>query len=144
MFFGLAGAPATFQSAMNLTLQFVLRCYALVFFDDILVYSKNLAEHIQHVREVLSLLQRDNWNIKKAKCSFAQCSLSYSRFIISEQGVAMEPDKIARVNLWPVPRNVKDLRKFMGFAGYYRKFVQFYGILAKSLTDLLGKNTPFF
>ena len=93
MSFGLAGAPATFQGAMNTTLQPVLRRCALVFFDDILIYSRTLEDHIQHLHEVLSLLRRDKWFIKQSKCSFAQRSLSYLGFVISGEGVATEPEK---------------------------------------------------
>ena len=97
MWFGLAGTPATFQGAMNSTLQSVLQRCALVFFDDILIYSKTLQEHVTHLHEVLSLLQQDQWYIKKSKCSFAHHSLSYLGFGISGEGVATEPEKIQRV-----------------------------------------------
>ena len=141
--FGLAGAPATFQGAMNSTLQSVLRRCALVFFDDILIYSRTLEDHVGHLKEVLSLLQRDQWYVKQSKCSFAQRSLSYLGFVISGEGVSTEPEKIQRVQSWPVPQNVKELRQVLGFTGYYRKFVPNYGVIARPLTHLLRKNIPF-
>ena len=95
--FGLAGAPATFQGAMNATLKPVLRRSALVFFDDILIYSKTEAEHVNHLKEVFELLIKDHWKVKQSKCSFAQRQLSYLGFVISEQGVATEPEKISKV-----------------------------------------------
>ena len=141
--FGLAGAPATFLGAMNDTLKPVLRRCALVFFDDILIYSHTLEDHVKHLKEVFQLLKNDSWNIKKSKCSFAQRQLSYLGYIISEQGIATEPEKIHKIQNWPVPLSVKDLRRFLGLAGYYRKFILHYGIIAKPLTQLLRKNTPF-
>lgn len=77
MSFGLTGAPATFQGAMNDILSPVLRKFALVFFDDILIYSPDFQSHLDHIRQVLQLLQDHNWKVKLSKCSFAQTSLSY-------------------------------------------------------------------
>lgn len=107
--FGVAGGPATFQGAMNKTLQPVSRKCALVFFDDILVYSSSFEEHVQHLSQVLQLLRADKWQIKRSKCSFAQQELSYLGFVISHQGVSTEPDKILKVQEWPIPLNVKQL-----------------------------------
>lgn len=78
-----------------------------------------------------------------SKCSFAQRELSYLSFVIGEQGVSTEPEKIMRVQEWPLPHSVKQLRQFLGLSGYYRKFVRYYGIIAKPLTQLLKKNAPF-
>ena len=138
--FGLAGAPATFLGAMNDTLKPVLRRCALVFFDDILIYSHTLEDHVKHLKEVFQLLKNDSWNIKKSKCSFAQRQLSYLGYIISEQGIATEPEKIHKIQNWPVPLSIKDMRRFLGLAGYYRKFIPFYGVIARPLTQLLKKD----
>lgn len=143
MSFGLAGAPATFQSAMNTTLQSVLRKFALVFFDDILIYSATLSEHVEHLAAVLELLRRDQWQVKRSKCSFAQQSLAYLGHIIGSSGVATDPAKIAEVANWKIPTNLKELRAFLGLCGYYRKFVRNFGIIARALTLLLKKNIPF-
>jgi hypothetical protein len=143
MAFGLTGAPATFQSAMNSTLQPVLRKFALVFFDDILVYSPTLNDHVEHLSVVLSLLQKDQWKVKLSKCTFATRSISYLGHVISEAGVQTDPNKVTAVVNWPTPSNVKELRSFLGLAGYYRKFVQHFGIISKPLTLLLKKNSRF-
>lgn len=143
MSFGLSGAPATFQAAMNATLQSVLRKCALVFFDDILVYSTNLQQHLFDLSVVLSLLRKDKWQVKLSKCSFAQQSLAYLGHIISGEGVATDPSKVQEVLKWKVPTNVKELRGLLGLAGNYRKFVRHFGIIARPLTQLLKKNTIF-
>lgn len=143
MSFGLTGAPATFQKAMNDTLASVLRKFALVFFDDILVYSPTLESHAQHLQHVLQLLLDHQWKVKLSKCSFAQKQLSYLGHIIGEQGVSTDPSKIADVVNWKTPTTVKKLRGFLGLAGYYRKFVKNFGVISKPLTQLLRKDTPF-
>jgi hypothetical protein len=143
MAFGLSGAPATFLKAMNTTLHPVLRKCVLVFFDDILIYSHNFAEHVQHVRLVLELLAKDQWQVKLSKCLFAQRQLRYLGHIISEQGVATDPAKVEAVLSWPAPVSVKELRSFLGLAGYYRRFVRHFSLIAKPLTDLLKKGSIF-
>jgi len=116
--FGLSGAPGTFQGAMNCTLKPCLRRCAIVFFDDILIYSKSFEEHIEHLWQVLSLLAQDHWHIKLTKCKFAQTQIAYLGHIISAEGVATDPAKIEAVVNWPTPTSVKELRSFLGFAGF--------------------------
>lgn len=128
---------------MNQTLKPVLCICALVFFDDILVFSKSFSDHVKHLREVLQLLRNDQWQIKASKCSFAQRELSYLGFVISQQGVSIEADKIQQVQQCPLPINFKKLMQFLGLSSYHRKFLRHYGIIAKPLTHLLKKNTPF-
>jgi hypothetical protein len=143
MAFCLTRAPATFLKAMNITLGPLLRKCVLVFFDDLLIFSRTLEEHIEHVRLVLQLLQRDKWQVKLSKCVFAQRQLRYLGHIISEQGVATDPEKVQAVLNWPAPTSVKELHSFLGLAGYYRRFVRHFGIISRSLTDLLKKGAMF-
>jgi hypothetical protein len=141
--FGLAGAPATFLGAMNDTLQPLLRKCVVVFFDDILVYSRSLPEHILHLNQVLQLLKKDDWKVKKSKCAFGQQQIAYLGHTINSTGVSSDPDRIIKVAKWPTPTSSKDVRRFLGLAGYYRKFVKHFGIIARPLFNLLKKNTPF-
>lgn len=143
MAFGLSGAPVTFLKAMNTTLHPLLRKCVLVFFDDILIFSKTKEEHVVYLRVVLELLRRDKWQVKMSKCSFLQRQLRYLGHVISEAGVATDPDKITAIQQWSVPQSIKDLRSFLGLAGHYRRFVKHFGIIARPLTDLLKKGTPF-
>jgi hypothetical protein len=119
MAFGLSGAPGTFQGAMNTTLAPVLRKCALVFFDDILIYSKTLPDHVQHLRQVLSILQQEQWQVKRSKCAFAQERIAYLGHVISKHGVATDDSKIASIKAWLAPTNVKEVRGFLGITGYY-------------------------
>jgi hypothetical protein len=141
--FGLTEALGTFQGAMNVTLAPGLHKFVLVFFDDILIYSKTYAEHLVHIELVFQWLQQDQWFVKLSKCKFAQRSVSYLGHIISKEGIATNPAKIQAVTSWPLPTSVKELRGFLGLADYYRKFVRNFELIAKPLTNLLKKDTLF-
>ena len=101
--------PNTFEGVMNSTLHTLFRRCVLVFFDDILVYSRTLEEHLGHLRQVFTLLDRDKWQLKLSKCRFAQQSISYLGHVVSQQGVATDPSKIEAIRAWPVPADVKQL-----------------------------------
>lgn len=141
--FGLTNAPASFQGLMNTIFDKMIRRNVLVFVDDILVYSKTLEEHVQHLREVFAVLQQHKLFVKASKCSFAKQQLEYLGHIIGAQGVATDPSEVHAVQDWPVPRNLKQLRGFLGLTSYYRKFIKNYGIMTRPLTALLKKGVPF-
>uniref|UniRef100_A0A8R7K3Q3 Reverse transcriptase domain-containing protein n=1 Tax=Triticum urartu TaxID=4572 RepID=A0A8R7K3Q3_TRIUA len=141
--FGLTNAPATFQAAMNILFAGLLRRCVLVFMDDILIYSKILEEHLQHLEQVFTIMQENQLYVKLSKCSFVQQKLEYLGHIISGAGVQTDPAKIAAVQNWPVPTNVKQVRGFLGLTGYYRKFIKNYGIISRTLSDLLKKDVIF-
>uniref|UniRef100_A0A8R7TPA7 Reverse transcriptase domain-containing protein n=1 Tax=Triticum urartu TaxID=4572 RepID=A0A8R7TPA7_TRIUA len=120
-----------------------MRECVLSFFDNILVFSKTLQEHAEHLRQVFDLLRRDQWKVKRSKCSFGQQRITYLGHVISADGVTTDPTKIKAVTAWPTPTNVKEVRQFLGLARYYRRFVRQFGILARPLFNLLKKGTPF-
>ncbi|XP_026419641.1 uncharacterized protein LOC113315596 [Papaver somniferum] len=137
MAFGLSNATATFQSLMNEILRPYLRKFVLVFFDDILIYSKSESEHIQHVKLVCEALRAHQIFLKQQKCEFAKETISYLGHMVSSEGVSVDSDKIYCITNWPLPTTVKALRGFLGLDGYYRKFVKDYGNISAPLTQLL-------
>lgn len=134
MAYGLTGAPATFQGVMNTIFEPFLRKGVLVFIDDILIYSRTLEDHIRLLRAVFSVLTEQKLKVKRSKCVFAQSSLTYLGHVISAQGVSTDARNIQSVLNWPVPSNVKEIRGFLGLAGYYRKFVRYFGLLSRPLS----------
>jgi hypothetical protein len=143
MALGLAGAPATFQYAMNASLALVLRKFALVFFDDILIYSQTFEDHLLHLCTVLEILHKDKWQVKLSKCAFAQEQIAYLGHVISAEGVTTDQSKIATIKTWPQPTNLKELHGFLGLSGYYRKFIKHYAIISQPLIQLLNKGSLF-
>jgi hypothetical protein len=136
--FGLTNAPSTFQSAMNDLFRPYLRRFVLVFFDDILVYSRCLTDHLLHLKLVLELLAANQFMAKLSKCVFAVDKVDYLGHVISFNGVSPDPEKIQAILDWPVPRSLTAVRGFLGLTGFYRRFVHHYATLAAPLTDLLG------
>jgi len=139
--FGLTNAPSTFQALMNEVLRPFLIRFALFFFYDILIYSKSEPKHLAHLRLVSEVLRENNLYINRKKCSFGQQAIEYLGHLISGAGVSADPKKLEVMKAWPVPRNLKALRGFLGLAGYYRRFVKDYSKTAWPLTQLLKKDS---
>ncbi|KAL0405380.1 UNVERIFIED_CONTAM: Retrovirus-related Pol polyprotein from transposon.6 [Sesamum latifolium] len=135
--FGLTNAPSTFQSAMNDLLRPYLRRFVIVFFDDILIYSKSWSSHLEHLRLILQLLFTHQFFAKLSKCQFGVFSVAYLGHIVSAEGIRPDPEKLQAGTNWPTPSSLTALRAFLGLIGFYRKFVQNYGHIAGPLTDLL-------
>jgi len=139
--FGLSNAPATFQSLMNDIFRDHLRKFILVFFDDILVYSKNMTEHLHHLKLVFELLCAHQLVAKESKYVFSTRQMEYLGHVITKEGVATDPHKVKAILQWPIPTTIKQLRSLLGLTGYYRKFVQGYGAIYRPLTQLLQKDS---
>lgn len=141
--YGVTGGPTTFQGIMNFVLAPFLRKLVVVFIDDLLIYSATWQEHVQHIEAVFQALQQHQLHVKLSKCSFAKQELSYLGHVISSSGVSTDPKKIQIISDSPTPQCVKDLRSFLGMAGYYRKYVRSFGLLSKPLTNLLKKGVVY-
>ncbi|MCH80967.1 Ty3/gypsy retrotransposon protein, partial [Trifolium medium] len=139
--FGLCNAPATFQATMNDIFRPLLRKMVIVFFDDILVYSNTMEQHIQHLECVFQLLTEHQLLLKAPKCAFGQTKIDYLGHVVSQGTVGPDPSKVQAIVAWPVPKTLKALRGFLGLSGYYRKFIKGYASIALPLTALLKKDS---
>ena len=143
MSFGLTNAPATFMRLMYSIFHEYLDKFVIIYIDDILVYSKTEEEHAKHLRLVLTKLRDHRLYAKFSKCEFWLKELIFLGHVVSAAGVAMIPDKIQAILDWPTPKSVKDIRSFLGLAGYYYRFIEGFSKIAKALTDLLKKEKKF-
>lgn len=141
--FGLTNAPATCQQFVNDVLRLFLDRFCVVYLDDVLIYSKNEQEHESHVRQVLEALLKAGLYVKGEKCEFSVTTTKYLGFIVTPDGLTMDPAKVEAVKNWPVPQNVTEVQSFLGFANFYRRFIDKYSRIAASLFTLLRKDRPF-
>ncbi|KAK3544099.1 hypothetical protein QTP86_001557, partial [Hemibagrus guttatus] len=135
--FGLTNAPAVFQALINGVFHDLLGRWVIAYIDDILVYSNSPEEHVQHVREVLSRLQRHHLYVKLEKCEFHRTTVTFLGYVISQRGVEMDAVKVRSVTEWPAPTTIRELQRFLGFANFYRRFIRNYSAVAGPLTSLL-------
>ena len=141
--FGLTNAPATFQKLMNDILRPIKKQFALVYLDDVIIFSKTIEDHIKHIKYVFQLLRQEGLKIKLEKCAFLQKEVEYLGHIVTEDGIKPDPKKQQAIHNYPTPKNVDQVRSFLGLAGYYRKFVKNYADKAHSLTKLTSKNVEW-
>ena len=141
--FGLTNAPATFMTLMNQIFHDYLDDFVVVFLDDVLIYSKSMSDHVLHVEKVLSLLREHKLFAKISKCEFGVKQVEYLGHIVSEEGMAVDPKKIAVIRDWPSPTNVHEVRQFVGLASYYRSFIRGFSSIASPLTRLLRQDVVF-
>lgn len=134
--FGLTNAPSAFMQMMHNVLRPYLDKFVVVFLDDILVYSRTEGEHLVHLRMVLNALREQQLHIKVSKCAFCMHEVDFLGHVISADGIKVDPKKTEAVQKWPVPKDVQQVRMFLGLAGYYRKFVHGFARMAAPLTEL--------
>jgi transposase InsO family protein len=135
--FGLANAPATFQAYINRALGGLVDDFCVVYLDDILIYSENPAEHMRHVRMVLERLRKFSLYANPQKCTFAAKEVEFLGFLVSEAGVRMDPSRVSAIADWPTPTTHREVQVFLGFANFYRRFINRYSKIAAPLTELL-------
>lgn len=139
---GVTNAPSTFQRLMEKCMGDMNLKEVVVFLDDLIVFSKTLEEHEARLIKVLNRLKEYGLKLSPEKCKFFQSSVRYLGHVVSERGVETDPEKIAALRTWPVPHRLKELRAFLGFCGYYRKFIKGYSSIVKPLNDLTSGYPP--
>ena len=137
--FGLTNAPATFQRLMNDVFRSYLDDFVLVYLDDILIFSRSVEEHKDHLRKVLTTLQQHQLYAQPAKCHFFKDEVAYLGHMVGKGQLRMDPKKVSAVQDWNVPQDVGQLRSFLGLTNYFRKFLKNYSAVVAPLTRLTGK-----
>ncbi|KAD4586135.1 hypothetical protein E3N88_23736 [Mikania micrantha] len=141
--FGLTNAPVVFMDLMNRVFCKFLDKFVIVFIDDILIYSNSKEEHEGHLRIVLETLRRKKLYAKFSKCDFWLSQVAFFGHIVSAEGIMMDPAKIEAITKWPTPTSATEVRSFLGLAGYYRRFIEGFSVIALPLTQLLRKGVKF-
>ena len=141
--FGLTNAPASCQRMINEQLHEYLDIFVVAYLDDILIFSKTEAEHIEHVKKVLAKLEKARLLLKPEKCEFHKEELAFLGYIVGRNGIRMDQGKVQAVLEWPAPTTIKETQAFLGFANFYRRFIEGYSRVAKPLTELTKKDQGF-
>jgi hypothetical protein len=134
--FGLSNAPSTVMRVMNQSLKPFIDKFVVVYFDDILVFSRSLKEHLKQVFQTLCF---DSFFVNHKKCSFAQSQVVFLGFIVSAKGVAADLEKVHAILDWLSPNNIHDVRSFHGLASFYRRFVKGYSSIMAPIIECTKK-----
>lgn len=141
--FGLTNAPSTFMRLMNHVLRAFIGRFVVVYFDDILIYSKNRDEHTNHLKSVLHVLREEKLFANLSKCTFYTDNVVFLGFVVSADGVKVDEEKVKAIKEWPSPKSVGEVRSFHGLAGFYRRFVKDFSTIAAPLTEVIKKDVGF-
>ena len=124
--FGLTNAPATFQHLMENCLGKLYLSWCIIYLDDIIVFSDSPSEHLHRLRCVFAKLDKAGLKLKPNKCEFFKTRITYLGHIVSSKGIETDPKKVQVVKNWTIPKTVTDVRSFLGFTNYYRRFIKGY------------------
>ncbi|CAG8611019.1 11566_t:CDS:2 [Cetraspora pellucida] len=141
--FGLANAPATFQRLMDNIFRDIIGKFVVVYLDDLNIFSTTFEEHLSHLKEVFCRLREAELRLKPQKCYFAKKQLKFLGYVVSSEGISTDQSKIQAVQEFPIPKNLRQLRGFLGLASYYRRFVSKFTNIAAPLNALLMKNVRY-
>ena len=140
--FGLAQAPTYFQAFISKVLK-GLHSFTMAYLDDIIIFSKDEEEHLEHLRIIFQCLKEAGLKLKRSKCDFIKRHIQYLGHLISQDGIQPLPEKLESIRDMPAPRNPKEIKQFLGLAGYYCKFVPRFSDLSRPLTWLTHKDVLF-
>lgn len=135
--FGLSNAPSTFMRIMNQALRPFIGKFVVVYFDDIQIFSSSILDHINHLRDVLLILRKEELFAAKQKCEFGVSEVLFLGYIVFDKGLSVDLAKIEAVKFWPVPRSITEVRSFHGLASFYRRFVQNFSSIMAPITSCM-------
>ena len=141
--FGLCNAPATFQRLMQRVLAGLEYKSCFIYLDDVLVASKTFRDHLTHLCEVFDRLRSSNLRLKPRKCELIRDKVPFLGHVVSTQGIEPDPAKTEKIKNYPTPTDVTEVRRFLGLASYYRRFVPKFASIASPMHSLTKKNMPF-
>ena len=141
--FGLTNAPGTFQRCMEIIFRGLQWKSLVIFLDDIILFNDTFEQHLGNLNEVLERLTKAGLKLKPSKCNLIRKEVLFLGHVVSEAGITVDPEKIRAVVDWPVPKNVHDIRVFIGFCSYYRRFVRGFSSIVGPLTHLLEAEVKF-
>jgi hypothetical protein len=141
--FGLTNAPSTFMRLMNEVLRAFIGKFVVVYFDDKLIYSKSIDEHIDHLRDVFNALRDANLFGILEKCTFCTDRVLFLGYVVTPQGIEVNHAKVIAIHGWPIPKILSHVQRFLGLAGFYRRFVKDFNTIAAPLNELTKKGVPF-
>ena len=128
---------------MNEVLRAFIGRFVVVYFDDILIYSRSLDEHLEHLRAIFIALRDACLFGNLGKCTFCTDQVSFLGYVVTPQGIEVDKAKIEAIESWPQPKMVTQVRIFLGLAGFYRRFVRDFSTIAAPLNELTKKDVPF-
>ncbi|GJS17725.1 putative reverse transcriptase domain-containing protein [Tanacetum coccineum] len=143
MLFGLTNAPAIFMDLMNPVCKPYLDRFVIVFIDDILIYSKSIKEHEGHLKLILRLLKEEELYAKFSKCDFWLSNVQFLGHVIDSEGIHVDPAKIDSIKDWASPKTPTEICQFLGLASYYRRFIEGFSKIARTMTKLTQKSVKF-
>ena len=135
--FGLSNAPSTFMRLMNHVFKPFMGKFVVVYFDDILVYNKSQKEHLEHLQQVFQTLRKQKLYVNLKKCCFFTNSLVFLGYVVSREGIMMDPSNIEAITSWPIPKSIHDIRSFHGLASFYRRFIKGFSTIIAPIIECL-------
>jgi hypothetical protein len=142
--FRLTNAPSTFMRLMNEVLLSFIGKFVVIYFDDILIYSKSLDEHIEHSRAVFGALREAHLFANLEKCTFCTDRVAFLGYVVTPQSIEVDEVKIEAIKSWPISATLTQLQSFLGLAEFYRRFMRDFSTIAAPLNDLTKKGDPFY
>ncbi|XP_040942305.1 uncharacterized protein [Gossypium hirsutum] len=142
--FGLTNAPSTFMRLMNHVLRSFIGKFCVVYFDDLLIYSNSLEDHLLHLKSVLDVLRKESLFANLKKCTFCTNKVIFLGFVVNSEGLEVDQEKVKAIQEWPRPTSISQVRSFHGLASFYRRFVPNFSTLAAPLTSVIKKSSAFY